>query len=97
MIKTNFKQSGESGFSDPLTGSKHTMLSWKRPKQPITTPSTRGRGLRKIITKSGNFSILRKANTRDQNCPAALAATHLKKEKCLLRHYLSSRPTSMFG
>ncbi|CAN0525835.1 unnamed protein product [Ectocarpus sp. 8 AP-2014] len=31
------------------------MLSWKRPKQPITTPSTRGRGLRKIITESENF------------------------------------------
>ncbi|CAM9504240.1 unnamed protein product, partial [Ectocarpus sp. 8 AP-2014] len=41
------------------------------------------------------LSILPKANTRDQNCPAALAATHSKKEKCLLRHYLSSRPTSM--
>ncbi|CAM9761070.1 unnamed protein product, partial [Ectocarpus sp. 13 AM-2016] len=97
MIKTNFKQSGESGFSNPLTGSKHTMLSWKRPKQPRTTIINKGQGPAEDHHQARKLSILPKANTRDQNCPAALAATHLKRENCLLRHRLSSRPTSMFG
>ncbi|CAN0445020.1 unnamed protein product, partial [Ectocarpus fasciculatus] len=35
---------------------------------------------------SPEFSILPKANTRDQNCPAALAATHSKKKNAFSRH-----------